>query len=728
MPPKVVRLVEIAYQRHSCQNYLTRVEDAWPLIRHVGQWFHSLPLHRRGFSPETFFQKVGDVGVLNGMALISRANADKCVWYSPFCDAFLNLHAKFNLSIHEALEILYPIAWLVEPFKYYTILKDWMAQGWLPSGCLVLAFGEECYRRFGGLSGGLFQRSGPYANNPIAYNRIFSSLQGLEKIVSKYNRLGKVEHDTFTNLFQDLKDHVDGAGPLSCQQLMHVLVLTGILHHPSLATMAVFATGTHTCKKVMSLTGCCSNSDVDIILRSIAHHLHSTSSVAENSTCESSRGSEKFDFYFKGQSILIAERSNLSATNTMNHDINRYFPDGTMLRVPYFGSRNSRQGRKWLPSSTWWVKGSPLPAGQLLRSGGMASVLLQKRFFRSDEQANLIRNLFLIASDKENDLPQVVWEKLPSTRKTSHDTKQVEIDREPTEPIGWENLIQRILEQQYAGVDASNFRVSTWKEVVKKYDEDLVSKMVPQVPMPIEPVTTLATDNCRQRGRARGWRGKEDNLFQRQVRKRQKGMSVFTDIPKTIKFVRLEWLVTGLGFSWSTLDFYGAASICAGVPQLLDGKPLRRNSLKVHPVEVAHASGSGFYCTFLHFDYSQQPNVMAIGQGVLGWFPDADGTYRLLCQTKQQAIDHFLLCMVLFEENGGNWRSTWACRKFSTSADVSLIPVTKSDAKAKERERPFFTLVKSSKSTSSLLEVYAVFIHFNENTQQHSMAAFPFNF
>ena len=154
--PELVRVAEIGYCHKPCCDFLNRVSQSFGFRELVLQWWHGLPAYRQGFSPETFFQNVGDYGILEGKALVCSANADKCVWLSPFVEAFLRLHDKFCLSLEEAIEILYPICLLVEPYKYWKVLNQWIMEGYLPQGYLSIAFADECLIDYGGLASGPF--------------------------------------------------------------------------------------------------------------------------------------------------------------------------------------------------------------------------------------------------------------------------------------------------------------------------------------------------------------------------------------------------------------------------------------------------------------------------------------------------------------------------------------------------------------------------------------------
>jgi len=86
LPPEVVRAVVVAYPRKSVLDFIHRVAQLWVFQQDVKGWFNALPPYRLGFDAPYFFSNVGDYGVLEGRALICRANADKSVWLSLFVD------------------------------------------------------------------------------------------------------------------------------------------------------------------------------------------------------------------------------------------------------------------------------------------------------------------------------------------------------------------------------------------------------------------------------------------------------------------------------------------------------------------------------------------------------------------------------------------------------------------------------------------------------------------
>ena len=183
LPLEVFHAVVVAYPRKLVLNFINQVAQLWVFQQDIKGWFDALLPYRQGFDVPSFFSNVGDHGVLEGRALICHMNADKSIWLSLFVDTFFLLNKKFLLSVEEAMEILYPICWLVEPYKYRMILCRWIRQGVLPQACLAVAFGDECLSQFGGMASGPSPRSTPHAMSPIPYSAVAGSLHNLLKIV-----------------------------------------------------------------------------------------------------------------------------------------------------------------------------------------------------------------------------------------------------------------------------------------------------------------------------------------------------------------------------------------------------------------------------------------------------------------------------------------------------------------------------------------------------------------
>ena len=103
----------------------------------------------------------------------------------------------------------------------------------------------------------------------------------------------------------------------------------------------------------------CNQSDVDIVLCSVANALKSTTDVAENVICEATRTTTRHDLYFLEQCIYKAKHS--LEWNTWS--VVQYFPDGRHTLVPLFVSSESNRATLALRQHSdwrWWEKSSQL--------------------------------------------------------------------------------------------------------------------------------------------------------------------------------------------------------------------------------------------------------------------------------------------------------------------------------------------------------------------------------
>jgi len=758
-PPEVVRAVEVAYPRKSVLDFIHRVAQLWVFQQEVKGWFDSLPLYRQGFDAPSFFSNVGDHGILEGRALICRANADKSIWLSSFVDTFFLLDEKFALSLEEAIEVLYPICLLVEPYKYRMILCGWIERGVLPQACLAVAFGDECLSKFGGMASGPLPRCTPHAMSPIPYSAVARSLHNLRKIVRHFNRIASsdLRHDTFSCLFIEIQEGVHGAGSLSGQHLAKVLVMTGIVRHPVLATKAVVAKATRTCQRVMEATGC-QRADVDIVLRSVADAMGTTPDVAENSGCEATRPHQKYDLFFPGQSVVKA----VMAGDGQWHMV-RSFPWGTVQAVPFFGGaingraaeyKSRRRLFRWWegPSTTTKLTTKFAPEGQIITrcAGGRKKEPYRKVVFASNLQRQTFRQMFVARSGNvgrriESEFDALLARSDRTSRRLrdpddmggvmgGEDGNQGVVVRRPGPD--WSELVELARERYFpTQLAPPSPRAMTVNEVVEAYPIDLV--FLPKSvyrghslhPVVVAPDITHS-GNLVNLGRA-GPTTRVAVATRQPAKKkaRRKGKDV---LPKGIRDVTIKALhEASCRMEWCRLDFCSAASICGDVGRSQLGRPLRRADIECHLVLAVDGRQVGYYASGLGRDYSSynaEHDLGAVGRGALGWHDDGNGTIRLMFRTKLQAVDHFLLCMVLLEDGDSEWRRNWAERQFPTGSDLRIVPVTRTCAKSKEMDAPIFSLVKCKTSTKDSLVVYAVFSSWKTGDQEPTVAAFPFNF
>jgi len=739
-PAHAKRLAVFAYCRKGNFDAIERVRKTYYFTRHVVDWYTSLPEYRKSFNPATFFDNVGDYGILDGIALIGWPNADKFVWLSTFVDAFLRLHEEFVLSLEESLEILYPVALMTEPYKYWCVLHDWIRHGNLPrDDCLLVAFAKACQLRFGGFCSGPFPRMQTSSGSPLCHDKVALSLRNLRSVVLKYNMIDSVSQETYRQLVKEVSKGVHRAGPLTAQHLCQVLILTGILNKPGLGVHSVVADKSGTAEKIQSLTGCQGKEEIDSVLRSVSSSLGCSTSRGENCCCESTRTTPAYDFYLLGQSIysVIYEPSS-GHWQTM-----RYFGDGRSTHVVPFvhkcatAKKNHRPRSQWL----WWLSGSHIPAGRVFTTAGSdnqtpVSKVFSKHVFVNSVEAADYRKLFFSGGDTH------ATEKLVQARfrsllaqgggKCSPTLKMPPAQLAPTPGNNslalWSELCKNVADTYHPTMasDPSQFDVMSSSEVAKVYSPDL---LFPSIPLPpshdsdvivvLPPGMLAGTSHHARHNRASSSVKGHESVSVTNKKKRKAihhaGLSMFSyaskpprGIPKNM--VAAASLRAAIG-NWKNLDLLVAASTCCGAEEK-HGGPLKSKDLQCNALRHPRTRVLGFYATLLDYDFGQDDCLMYIGTGHLGWSEDSKlGTRRLLFGSKQQAIDHLLLCIVLSDGNGHKWRADWTSRRVFCGQDsqtASVIHVGKNHAKGRDNSQPLFSLVACRRNGATI--VYAAFV------------------
>ena len=778
-PPQLRRMFLAIYYRKSILDYIYRVAMSWCYITHCSRWFTSQPQHRQGVFEESYFANLGDVGILEGVALMSTPNADKSAWLSPFIDTFLNLDRKFNLSLEEALEVMYPICIVTEPFKFWSIVQDWIKRKELPSSCLtVLLFSEAC-DRFRCLNSGPCNRLQAFANTPIDFKTLAKALVNLNSIVIKWNRKhlsgGQV---AFRDFLYDIRNKVPYAGSLSGQHLAHALVLTGIVHHPFLASMAHVAVGTLTAKRIVAHTGC-DLGDCDKIVRSVANSIGQPISIGENVTCEATRTKEAVDLYFPGQSIIRPVKvDGTSGRRAEDWSIIRSFPDGRQSEtVPYFnGSMTAVTSRRLCARNilNWWERNPKIPVGSFRTTNG-PSGKFRKVFFCGDKrQAMFFRSMFLSARS-ERDLTKIMSEfdgsivaanqgKGKSSSKIPTENKESFPPQPEMTEADWGRLVGLVRENYFPlNNNTANFGVAHRVEEIRgMYRPDTSIRMQSGgTANSNHSILIIDEQEVAKRSRKRrrtsqaslpdqlavvddasGMRVQPNDAAAGQPIRRQakKASARRIDLPKDISDVliasslKCSW--DSSSDTWDSLDFFSAADICVGRFHNLLGHSLTRAKIPCKESLIAGGAQLGYYAVIAGLeDYTVgkpetvYPIASACGEGPLGIFPGVANinSPHLLFRNKNSAIDFLLLSILILEPHGLSWRRKLTHRKFCRrqhGEPRTIIPIAKTRTKQDAKSRPYFCLVKAPKSD----KVYAVFRANKLSTLKDSCMAYPFNF
>ena len=725
-PAQAKRAAVLAYGRKGNSDAVERVGKTYSFSRHVVDWHTSLPEYRKAFDPSTFFRNVGDYGVLDGIALIGRPNADKCVWLSTFVDVFLRLHACFDLSLEESLEILYPVAFLTEPYKYWIVLQSWIYSGCLPlHDSLFIAFCNECQSRFGGFCSGQFPRMMTSSGSAMDHDKVASSLRNLHATVLKYNRTESVSQDTYKKLVKEVENGVHKAGQLTVQHLCHVLILCGIIHHPALAIHSVVAVGSNHAKRIKQHTGCNDN-EIDSVLRSVSASLGSTTRLGENSCCESTRTNNAYDFYILGQSIITVIY-NVAAGAWRRL---RYFPDGSETSVGPFRPGPGAPRGEW----EWWLPLAPIPAGQVF-PGGRKDVngkkkafhVFPKYVFANSEESAAYRDLFFSGPDTlaTQELVRGRFQSLldKDNRKCPPASKRsgpADVTDPLAQSVGiWSTLCEKVVATYHSNASASSFAVLSSSQVAALYKKQWLLAINNH--KPCIDVTVVATTSQQENSESAAAKVVTTSIMHRNrlatTRKRKSTspgltFSYYSSPPRGIdrNLVSAATLRTAIG-NWKSLDLVVAASTCGARERL--GRPLKSKDVMCHDdLCVSGSDMTGYYASLLDYEFGTEDCLMSIGTGHLGWSVNTTNmARRLLFRRKQQAIDHLLLCIILFDSNGHKWRSDWCHRLFQNIDPSSVVHVGKNHAKGREKDMPLFSLVPCKWKGWTDTHFYAVFLN-----------------
>ena len=267
---KLLRLVQIGYQRKVCGDFLERYKQLFILLEHIDDYIETLPQHRLGFKSSYLKEQARFLESIDGVAYAELPNVDKKLFLSAFAYIITQLKEKYELGEYEVADLLEVIPKLTEPTKFYRILSGWMRDG-LPKTrgkkFLSRSFYEECVETYGCYQSGPRSRVLAFANNPQSNRHHQQSIQTIVLAARKMNDM-KVSHKhcTMNTLLDWLRNgskdrQTDGifgvhyAGEFTVQHLSAVMVMTGFVRHGHLLSEAHVASTTETYRRLKSVYG-----------------------------------------------------------------------------------------------------------------------------------------------------------------------------------------------------------------------------------------------------------------------------------------------------------------------------------------------------------------------------------------------------------------------------------------------------------------------------------------
>jgi hypothetical protein len=301
------RYAGVGYFKNACASYYRRLMFTNRAIHRASHFYEGLDRLRQTLS-HAHFPSPQDQTV-RGFCR-RRVCMDKAANYSPYVHVFRRLLQTRGLSLSRALEALLPVGWeWVTPENYFPTLSFWMeSDQLLPIGNLALAF---------------LKRTAPLGAG-VTSSQIKQSLRTLRLVVEDVNSAPGVLHrHKLHSLVLRLVKHVPGTSKISCQRLVSVAALAGILRHPEVAAQA-----SHSPNRVSDLTNsirdsfeCSTVKQASEVVNAVACALDISRAVSESifseMLCESLDSSR--DCYFPGQTFF-----KLAGVRVL-----QLYPDGT---------------------------------------------------------------------------------------------------------------------------------------------------------------------------------------------------------------------------------------------------------------------------------------------------------------------------------------------------------------------------------------------------------------
>jgi hypothetical protein len=304
------RYAGIGYFKNSCGAFYRRLIFTKKAIQRASHILERLDCRRQTVSHAHFPGPHESGGFCRRSACM-----DKAAHYSPYVHVFRRLVQTHRLDFSRALESLLPVGWdWVTPEQYFSVLSQWVQQDKLPNGNLAFAF----------------LKMNAALGVSVTPSQMKSSLLSLRVAINDVNSSRRIHRHLFYSLVEYLEKSVPGTSKMSCQRLVSVAVLAGLLRHSALAAqacqsptkVAVLST------RIRESFGCSTVLQASEVIHAVASHLHITRAVSESVFSEMLLGSldSSRDCYFPGQTFF----------KVVGAHVLQLFPDGSIAYLEPF--------------------------------------------------------------------------------------------------------------------------------------------------------------------------------------------------------------------------------------------------------------------------------------------------------------------------------------------------------------------------------------------------------
>ena len=353
------RYIIIAYMQKVAADFAKRQEKHGKIAALAKDFFlHEIPSWRREINRD--FALHGWDEVVDGCVFNRPCNMDKTAWYSSIADSLLRFMRFFEPGLKAICDLCSILPALADSHIFPRVLNEWIKDGQIPPGPLLLGFSNTAIDLSGAFDSGPAARKQVCLNDFLDTTQLDLSRRNLFKIVQMANR--ELKYDltaqkdrihAYSKLIDRISADVDKGGLYYCnelgaQHLVAVLSFCGVLHQPWLLVQAKISDGTRTAERLQTVFGV-EPKDFPVLLATVASALSVELPVAENVLCEMTRRHQKLDCWLPGQWMFQVTRLATGARkNTIQ--VSRFDPfnkDIAAETVPPFTP--SSHNDLWIP-------------------------------------------------------------------------------------------------------------------------------------------------------------------------------------------------------------------------------------------------------------------------------------------------------------------------------------------------------------------------------------------
>ena len=318
----VASMRSILFHKASCFHSMKKIAWQEPIVRHVSLAYGKLSEERKSIPKLIAYLQnllMTSSSPRLDQWMVLSCHADKNVFYSTLSNAIVSVFTKHPSHVVRWIELSAFINNVTSAHHFYEVCDHLVSLPVLPDTNLWLYCLLYCRREYGGSCGGLYCRLMPHFNDDtVSEYTIACGCSLLLSIIEEFQdepvfrcqkKAARLYNQTVKRL--QTSSFVPGAGSLTAQHWINVVILLGIIPHPILATQAHIASSTKSfdrCASILVNAGVfdqavdaqCFLKDPENqskLLGSTAHALGLTKSGAEQVICKATAPNPRPDYF-----------------------------------------------------------------------------------------------------------------------------------------------------------------------------------------------------------------------------------------------------------------------------------------------------------------------------------------------------------------------------------------------------------------------------------------------